>query len=198
MLGLNLQGSNADYLRYRWFFTSKGNLVIGGKNDEQNEGVVRNFLKPDFTVMHTSSPGSPFIIIQNENPSKEEINEAAVFCACFSKDWKNGKKIIAVDIFKGKQIYKSKEMKTGTFGIKSDKKTLRVKPELVLIFQKGRLRAVPKMKKIREILVEISPGKLSKEEAVKKIYDIIKEKYHYPVSKDEIGSAIPSDKLFVK
>ena len=59
-----------DYRNYRWFFTSNGVLVVGGKSDEQNELVIRNFLKPDYTIMHTSKPGSPFMILQTSNPDK--------------------------------------------------------------------------------------------------------------------------------
>ena len=81
------------------------------------------------------------------NPSKRDIEEAAVFCACFSKQWKEGKKKINIDVFKGENIYKTKSMKVGTFGVKGKKETIKVTPELVLVFQKGKLRAVPKTTK---------------------------------------------------
>ena len=55
---------------YRWFYTSEGKLVIGGKNEEQNELVLKHFLKSEYTVMHTNAPGSPFMIIQDSSPSK--------------------------------------------------------------------------------------------------------------------------------
>ena len=116
--------SNKGYENYRWFFTSNNVLVVGGKSEEQNESALKNFLKPNYAVMHTSNPGSPFMIIQSDNPDKTDLEETAVFCACFSKQWKLGKKIIDIDIFKGDQIYKTKSMKTGTFGVKGNKKTL--------------------------------------------------------------------------
>ena len=191
--------SNLDrkYENFRWFFTSSNTLVVGGKNDEQNEIVLKEFLKPNYIIMHTSAPGSPFMVIQSDKPSKKDIEETAIFCACFSQQWKSGKKLIDIDIFKGEQIYKTKTMKTGTFGVKDKKKTFKVKPELVLVIQNGKLRAVPKSTK-QEALAEIKQGSLSKEEAAIKISRIIKDKYHFPVSRDEIMSAIPSDKLSVK
>ena len=188
-----------DYMSYRWFYTTSNKLVVGGKNKEQNELVIKNFLKPDYVVAHTSAPGSPFMIIQSSNPSKQDINEAAVFCACFSKEWKRVSKNnkIAVDIFKGSQIYKTKTMKIGTFGVKGNKKTLNVKPELALLIQKGKLSVVPKISKIENTFIEIKPGKLSKEQTVEEIYRVIKDK-SIKISKEEIMQVIPSDCLNVK
>ncbi len=189
--------TNKGYNNFRWFFTQGGSLVIGGKSDKQNEIVLKEFLKPEYIVMHTSSPGSPFCIIQKENPTDNDLEECAIFCACFSKQWKSKEKIISIDIFKGKQVYKIKGMKTGTFGVKGEKKTMKVKPELVIIIQKGRVRAVPRSDK-DERLAEIKHGDLTKEEAADRISKIIKDKYHLPVSKEEIMAAIPSGNLEVK
>ncbi len=188
-----------DYRNYRWFYTSEGKLVIGGKSDEQNEEALKNFLKKEFTLLHTTNPGSPFMIIQSKNPSKNDIKETAVFCACFSKQWKEIKpnQKISIDIFKGNQIYKLKTMKKGTFGVKGEKQTMQVKPELILIVQKGKLRAVPNAPK-EEKLLELKPGKLNKTEAIDKISKKIKDKFHFPISKEEIAKAIPSDKISVK
>lgn len=186
-----------DYKSYRWFFTSEGKLVVGGKSDEQNEEVIKNFVKPDYVIMHTSLPGSPFMIIQDNNPSKKDLKETAIFTAAFSKQWKNGNKNIQIDIFKGSQIYKTKEMKIGTFGVKGNKETIKVKPELVLIIQRGKMRAVPFNGK-EKILAGLKPGKLTKEQAAEKIAKIMRDKFHLPVHKDEIMQAIPSDKISVE
>ena len=196
---LKLPNPAKDYRYYRWFFTSTNVLVVGGKSDEQNEFVIKNFLKPDYTVLHTSQPGSPFMIIQTDKPAKKDIEETAVFTACFSQQWKqtNPNSKINIDIFKGENIYKTKQMKVGTFGVKGNKKAIKVKPELVLVIQKGKLRAVPKTTK-EKILAIITPGKLNKEQAAEKLAKIVKDKFHFPVSKQEIMQAIPSDKLDVR
>ncbi len=186
-----------DYRNYRWFFTSNKVLVIGGKSDEQNELAIKNFLRPEYIVMHTSAPGSSFMIIQSNKPSKKDLDETAIFCACFSQQWKNNKKQIEIDIFKGGQIYKTKSMKTGSFGVKDNKKTKKVKPELVLVIQKGKIRAVPKTTKEKKLGV-IKQGKLTKEQAAEKIAKKIRDKFDFPVSKEEIMQAIPSDKLGVR
>ena len=137
------------------------------------------------------------MIIVSYKIDKKDIEEAAIFCACFSKQWKFGKKIISIDIFKRGQIHKLKSMKTGTFGVKGKVEKIQVKPELALVIQKGKIRAVPKNTR-EEIICRIIPGNLKKEEACSKILKIIKDKYHLPISKDEIMAAIPSDNLDVK
>jgi hypothetical protein len=194
---IKLTNLDKKYENYRWFFTSNNILVVGGKSDEQNEIVLKEFLKPNYIVMHTSSPGSPFMVIQSDNPQKKDILETAVFCACFSQQWKTGKKKIDIDIFKGENIYKIPSMKTGTFGVKGNKKTIKVNPELFLVIQNGKLRAIPNASRL-QVLAFIKQGNLSKEVAADKISKIIKDKYHFPISREEIMSAIPSSKLFVK
>ncbi len=196
------QITGKEYENYRWFFTSNNVLVVGGKSDDQNEIVLKNFGKPEYIVLHTTKPGSPFMIIQSEKPSKKDIEEAAIFTGCFSQQWKdsNTKNNIDIDIFKGRDIYKTKLMKLGTFGVKNKEKIIKIKPELVLVIQKGKLRAVPKIKSKREeqVLLEIKPGNLNKEQAAEKIAKIIRDKFHFPISRQEIMSAIPSDKIGVK
>mgnify|MGYP001572607320 CR=1 FL=1 len=182
------------YEKYRWFITSEGKLVIGGKSAEQNEKIMASVRK-DSVVMHTSAPGSPFCIISN--PTKEEIEEVAIFTACFGQEWKRGKKKTSVDIFRGNQVSKKKDMKTGTFGVSGKIEHKEVKLELALDFQKKKLRAVPIAASKSPILI-ITPGNLNKEQAIKEIARIIKEKLCYPVTKDEIASAIPSDKIGVR
>ncbi|MBI5148182.1 DUF814 domain-containing protein [Candidatus Pacearchaeota archaeon] len=110
-----------DYKKYRWFFTSSEKLVLGGKTQEQNEELIKNEVRGGEIVMHTVSAGSPFVVIKSDKVEKEDFKEAAIFCARYSKEWKKSKGDIKVHIFKGKDIYKNKDMKTGTFGVKKFK-----------------------------------------------------------------------------
>jgi hypothetical protein len=176
-----------DYTKFRWFFTSSGLLVIGGKSAEQNEEIVK-ITKPNSVMLHTSSPGSPFCIIFDTDEGEKDIKEAAIFCAALSKDWKLKKKSIVVDIFRKIQVYKTKSMAKGTFGIKGKTEKISVIPKLYLAFQEGKLRAVP----FETDIAEITPGKLSKEESA----EIIRKKLGIP--KDEIMSALPSEGIELK
>ena len=186
-----------DYKRYRWFFTSADNLVIGGKNAEQNEEIMKKHSesREKYVVMHTSSPGSPFTLIRE--PSKKDIDEMAVFTACFSQQWKKGSKEAEVDIFSIEQVSKDKKMKTGTFGVTGKIQRKKVKLELSLDFQKGKLRAVPR-ETVKKPFVILTPGSLTKEDATNLLIKIIKDKFNYIMAKDEIMAALPAKDINIR
>lgn len=179
-----------DVKKYRWFYTSSGKLVYGGKSAEQNEEVVKALMKDkNKVVMHTAEPGSPFAVIDAEmkNTSDEDIIETAIFCGCFSRAWRTGKRKAMVHAFESRQITKQEGMKTGTFGVKGYIGKFSVELELVLAKQKGVLRAVPaKSVKSAEILMKARPGKIDKEKAAEEISKKLK------VSKEEVIQALPT------
>ena len=183
-----------EYEKYRWFFTSSDKLVIGGKSSKQNEEIM-SFVEEGDIIMHTSTPGSPFCIIKN--PNSKEMIEVAIFTACFSHEWKKRKKRTEVHIFKGEQVIKKRGMKEGTFGIMGSIHKKKIDLKLVLDIQKNKLRAVPPTA-AKHKLATLVPGSLDKETATKKILKIIKDKYGYPISKEEVMSAIPADNIDIK
>ena len=118
-------------MKFRELITRSGKKIIVGKDAESNEELV-NQVGKDEEVFHTASPGSPFVNIKGE-AKKTDIKEASIICAKYSRDWKKNKKDVVVHIFKGKDIYKNKEMKLGTFGVKKFK-AIRVKKNEILNF----------------------------------------------------------------
>lgn len=107
-------------MNFRKFVTKQGTIILAGKNAENNEELIKQ-VKDREEVFHTEHPGSPFVNIKGK-PKRGDIKAAAIFCARYSKDWKKNKEDIFVHRFKGKDIYKSKGMKRGTFGVKKFKK----------------------------------------------------------------------------
>jgi len=106
-------------MKFREFTTSSGKKVLAGKDAKSNEELVKQVGK-DENVFHTAKPGSPFVNIKGES-NKEDIKEAAIFCASKSKNWRDNKNDVRVHWFKGKDIYKTKSMELGTFGVKKFK-----------------------------------------------------------------------------
>lgn len=119
--------------KFREYLTKSGNLVFAGKNALNNEELVKQ-IEPNEEVFHTIAPGSPFVNIKGK-PKKGSIQEAAIFCAAYSKDWKKNQGDVLVHRFKGKDIYKEKKMKTGTFGVKKFK-IIKIKKSAILDFLK--------------------------------------------------------------
>lgn len=114
--------------------TSSGKIMLAGKDAKQNEELIKQ-CKENELVLHTQKPGSPFVNIKAESreASKEDIKEAAIFCAKFSQAWKKAKKKpekIEIHVFLGKDIFKDKKMKIGTFGVKKLKKIIVKREEI--------------------------------------------------------------------
>ena len=66
-------------VNFREYITSSGLRVFGGRDSENNDKLVWDATPKDI-LLHTEAPGSPFVNL-GENPSKNDINEAAIFCA---------------------------------------------------------------------------------------------------------------------
>ncbi|MEK6917325.1 MAG: NFACT RNA binding domain-containing protein [Nanoarchaeota archaeon] len=112
--------------KFRKFTTRKNILALAGRDAASNEELISQVGKEEL-VFHTEAPGSPFVNLKGE-PKKGDVEEAAIFCAKYSRDWKKNKKDVVVHIFKGKDIYKDKGMSLGTFGVKK-LKVIKVKKE---------------------------------------------------------------------
>ena len=75
--------------RYRWFFTSDGFLVVGGRDSSSNSAVIRKHLEKDDKVFHGEIYGSPFFLLKDDGSSmSSSLNEVAHATVCFSRAWK--------------------------------------------------------------------------------------------------------------
>ena len=77
--------------KYRWFRSSKGFLIIGGRDASSNEIIFKKYIGPNDLVFHTTFPGSPLVTIKNPDNmiiTEETIQEAADFVASYSQAWK--------------------------------------------------------------------------------------------------------------
>ena len=106
--------------------------IFLGKNAENNDELVKEFKGKENIIIHTVEPGSPFCVIEKLNPTKKEIQEAAIICASKSHDWRDNKKDVNVCVFSGKEVYKINGMKTGTWGVRKKENKIKVKKEDIL------------------------------------------------------------------
>ena len=105
-------------MKFRQFKTTSGKLFLAGKSAENNEELVAQVGKEE-DIFHTALPGSPFVNIKAVRTNAQDREEAAIFCALKSQAWRDNKSDVEVHWFKGKDIYKRKLMKTGTFGVRN-------------------------------------------------------------------------------
>jgi predicted ribosome quality control (RQC) complex YloA/Tae2 family protein len=115
-------------MKFRERIAKSGNTILAGKDSKSNEDLIAQVEK-DEEVFHTEEKGSPFVNIKG-NPSKGDIREAATLCAIYSQDWKKNNGDVIVHRFKGKNIFKDKTMKQGTFGVRYFKR-IKVKKEWI-------------------------------------------------------------------
>jgi predicted ribosome quality control (RQC) complex YloA/Tae2 family protein len=97
------------YEKFRWFISSDGFLVIGGRDAATNEILVKKHMEPNDVVFHAEVQGAPFVLVKTKEakPSEQTIKEAAQFAASYSSAWKGG--FGAVDVYwvRPEQVSKS-------------------------------------------------------------------------------------------
>lgn len=82
--------------KFRWFFSSDGYLVIGGRDATSNESLYSKYLEDQDLFFHSELPGAPVVIIKNEKgvPVDEmplqTLQEAATFGVSHSRSWREG------------------------------------------------------------------------------------------------------------
>jgi len=119
-------------VNFRKYFLASEREVFGGKSAEGNDELVWAAKSKDI-LLHTSEPGSPFVNV-GEDPSKSEIEEAAIFCARYSQDWRDNKRDVTVNKFRKSDMNKTAQMKAGSWEAKKQEK-IKVKKVDILKFE---------------------------------------------------------------
>ncbi|MBS3100970.1 DUF814 domain-containing protein [Candidatus Woesearchaeota archaeon] len=103
------------YEKFRWFITSEGLLVIGGRDATSNEIVVKKHTEANDMVFHTDMAGSPFFVVKSEGKAiGEKTKEEAADATCtFSRAWKLGLQTSSVFYVNPEQV--SKKTKAGEY-----------------------------------------------------------------------------------
>jgi len=81
------------YEKFRWFESSQGYLVIGGRDATTNEILIKKHLEPKDLVFHADIPGAPFFAVKNTSgaPVPDETRrQAAQAAASYSRAWSSG------------------------------------------------------------------------------------------------------------
>ena len=103
------------YEKYRWFISSEGFLVIGGRDATTNEILIKKHTEKDDIVLHTDMAGSPFFVVKaaGKKPGKKTIEEAAITTASYSRAWRLG--LTTLDVFYVKPEQVTKKAKSGEY-----------------------------------------------------------------------------------
>ena len=177
--------------RFRWFISSDGNVVVGGRDAKSNELVVKKYLKEGDRYVHADVQGAPSVVVKSRNIHDEKIEvsektleEACVFAACFSKAWKQFAEAQAYWVLP-EQVSKTAQsgefIPRGAFVIRGKRNYYRCKLEVAIgkIMVDGVSKVmcgpVSAVKKHTDKYVVLVPGDMKKLDAAKllsRVFDV--------------------------
>ncbi|XP_018579710.1 nuclear export mediator factor NEMF homolog [Anoplophora glabripennis] len=116
--------------KFFWFISSENYLVIGGRDQQQNELIVKRYMKPTDVYVHADIHGASSVIIKNPSgqavPPKT-LNEAGTMAICYSVAW-DAKVVTNAYWVWGDQVSKTaptgEYLTTGSFMIRGKKNFL--------------------------------------------------------------------------
>lgn len=192
------------YEKLRWFISSDNILVIGGRDANSNEMVVKKYLEPNDIYLHADIHGasSTAIKLNGGELTENVIKESGEFAASFSSAWGMG--FTTQDVFwvNPDQVTKTPEagefLAKGSFVIRGHRnyiRSARVKLAIGIVDYEGkRIMAGPveALEAHCENYVVLKPGFTKKEAIAKKILHKINE--DDLLTLDDIIRVLPSGK----
>uniref|UniRef100_A0A8R1DTW2 NFACT RNA-binding domain-containing protein n=1 Tax=Caenorhabditis japonica TaxID=281687 RepID=A0A8R1DTW2_CAEJA len=81
--------------KFRWFVSSEGYVVVAGRDAQQNELLVKKYLRNGDIYVHADVRGASSVIIRNKTVGGADIppktlTEAAQMAVCYSNAWEAG------------------------------------------------------------------------------------------------------------
>ena len=184
------------YERFRWFHTSDGYLVIGGRNADQNEEIVKKYLNKHDRFFHTQAHGGPVTILKATGPSEpakevdfpdSSLQEAAQFAVSYSSIWKEGRFADDAYMVTPDQVSKTPEsgeyIEKGGFVIRGDRTYFRdVEAEVAVGVQCEPVTRVvggppSAIEGVAETMLRVEPGKFAQNDMATMLYRRLKERF---------------------
>jgi predicted ribosome quality control (RQC) complex YloA/Tae2 family protein len=165
--------------RFRWFNSTDGFLIIGGRDADSNEEIYTKYLERRDKALHTDAPGAPLTVIKTEGEEVPEstIQEAAQFALSYSSIWKAGLAAGDCYLVNGDQVTKTPEhgefLKKGAFVIRGERRYFKDMPVgLAIGISEGTLIGGPVSAVLPNAApaLEIEPGEFNAEDLAKRIY----------------------------
>ena len=192
------------YEKLRWFVSSDDILVVGGRDANSNESVVKKYLEPNDIYLHADIHGATSTAIKlNGNKLNDNLlKESGEFAASFSSAWSKG--FTSQDVFwvHPDQVSKTPEagefLAKGSFVIRGHRNYIRgarLKLAVGIVDYEGkRIMAGPieALEKHSQNFVVLKPGFTKKEAIAKKILHKINE--DDLITLDDIIRVLPSGK----
>jgi predicted ribosome quality control (RQC) complex YloA/Tae2 family protein len=172
------------YEKFRWFFTSNGMLVLGGRDKSQNEALNSKHFGDNDIFFHANIFGGSVTILKDGLSTPADVRaEVAQFAGCNSSAWKEGLGTIDVYAMRRDQVSKSTSkgsLGSGSFLLSGEREWYRdVQLGLVLYIKDAKLYTAPTstFRKINDDKITkhvyVGIGRDGKSEAAKKVARIL-------------------------
>ena len=192
------------YEKLRWFLSSNGILVVGGRDAGTNESVVKKYMEPNDIYLHADIHGASSTVIKLNGSELNDtiIKESGEFAASFSSAWSLG--FTTQDVFwvNPDQVSKTPEagefLAKGSFVIRGHRNYIRgarVKLAIGIVDYEGKRVMVGPIEALEahsDNYVVLKPGFTKKEAIAKKILHKINE--DDLLNLDDIIRVLPSGK----
>ncbi|MFC7079768.1 ribosome rescue protein RqcH [Halorussus caseinilyticus] len=184
------------YERFRWFRTSDGFLVIGGRNADQNEELVQKYLDGNDLFFHAQAHGGPVTILKTSDPSEpsrdvdvpdQSKREAAQFAVSYSSVWKDSRFAGDAYVVTPDQVSKTPEsgeyLEKGGFAIRGDRNYFRDVAVGVAVGiacePHTRVLGGPPSAIVPQVEthIEVEPGRYAQNDIAKRIYREFRERF---------------------
>jgi len=187
--------------RYRWFVSSEGFLVVGGRDTRSNDQVVKKHLQDSDLYAHADVNGAPSVVIKDGRKAGEPtLEEACVFAVSFSRAWKSKLASGSAYWVKPDQVSKTPEpgefVPKGAFIIRGKRnysKKLEIRLAIGMVKVEGHDKAmcgpVAAVKALASEYFVLEPGDGKRSDFAKRL----SERYRIPI--EEIDRALPPGDL---
>jgi predicted ribosome quality control (RQC) complex YloA/Tae2 family protein len=184
------------YEEFRWFHTSDGFLVVGGRNADENEALVKKYMEGNDRFFHAQAHGGPVTLLKATGPSEKarevdfpdaSLAEAAQFAVAYSSVWKDGRFAGDAYMVEPDQVSKTPEsgeyIEKGGFVIRGDRTYFRdVSASVVVGIQcepETRVIGGPPsaVEPKAATSLRLEPGKYAQNDAAKMCYRRFKERF---------------------
>ena len=170
------------YHRFRWFVTSDGIVVLGGRDASQNEELVKKYMTGGDLFVHADVHGASVVIVKGKT---EKMDEVAQFAASYSGAWRSGH--FSADVYSAQpnQVSKTPQagefITRGSFIVRGERTyyrnvSLAVGIGLVLEPQAAVIGGPPAVIRSRtKAFAELKPGQYEPNDVAKKVLRLLKQ-----------------------
>ncbi|PSP67814.1 hypothetical protein BRC85_04615 [Halobacteriales archaeon QS_1_69_70] len=184
------------YERFRWFRTAEGFLVLGGRNADQNEELVKKYMEPVDRFLHAQAHGAPVTVLKATEPDEAARDvevpatsreASAQFAVSYSSVWKEGRYEGDVYEVDPDQVSKTPEsgeyVEKGSFVVRGDREYHRDVPVGVAVG----ITCEPDTRVVggppsavephAETSVRLEPGRYAQNDVATRIYRTFRERF---------------------